>query len=410
METIPAGPDFNNTERAFAYKNDHELNKAHWLFQLMRFGWIVKLGTIVTPLLIKYRFPVKAIIKNTIFRQFVGGVTLSETSSVINELKEYNVDVILDYGVEGGEYDEAKYDREAGEFIKVIQFAGKQSNAPFISIKVTGLISSKLLNKLNISNPGNETYPEDLLKKINALDTIEKNQWNNLIKRVDQICSVAEQHQIGVMIDAEESWIQDPIDLVADLMMKKYNQSQFTVFNTIQLYRKDRLSFMKQSIDNAIQGGYKPAFKLVRGAYMEKERKRAVDLSYSSPIQDSKESTDHDYNQAIEYCFSLKSEICIVIASHNEASTKLAAMQYSNNQDNGKDIHFSQLYGMSDNLTFNLAANGFHVSKYLPFGPVEEVIPYLMRRAQENSSVSGQTSRELYLIKKEISRRRKQPL
>lgn len=407
METIPAGPDFNNTEKAFAYKNDKELNKAHWLFQLMRYGWIVKLGTVITPLLIKYRFPVKGIIKNTIFRQFVGGVTLSETSSVMDELKHYNVDVILDYGVEGGEYDESKYNREANEFINVIQFAAKQTNAPFISIKITGLISSKLLNKLNISNPGNGNYPEDLFNKIDTLDPIEKKMWDNLINRVNQICSVAEQHKVGVMIDAEESWIQDPIDLVADLMMKKYNQNQFVVFNTIQLYRKDRLAFMKNSIDNAIYGAYKPAFKLVRGAYMEKERKRAVDLAYPSPIQDSKEATDQDYNSAIEHCFSRESEICIVIASHNEESTRLAALYSSKNQDNGKSIHFSQLYGMSDNLTFNLAASGFHVSKYLPFGPVEEVIPYLMRRAQENSSVSGQTTRELYLIKKEISRRQK---
>lgn len=407
METIPAGPDFNNTEKAFAYKNDKELNKAHWLFQLMRYGWIVKLGTVITPLLIKYRFPVKGIIKNTIFRQFVGGVTLSETSSVMDELKHYNVDVILDYGVEGGEYDESKYNREANEFINVIQFAAKQTNAPFISIKITGLISSKLLNKLNISNPGNGNYPEDLFNKIDTLDPIEKKMWDNLINRVNQICSVAEQHKVGVMIDAEESWIQDPIDLVADLMMKKYNQNQFVVFNTIQLYRKDRLAFMKNSIDNAIYGAYKPAFKLVRGAYMEKERKRAVDLAYPSPIQDSKEATDQDYNSAIEHCFSRESEICIVIASHNEESTRLATLYSSKNQDNGKSIHFSQLYGMSDNLTFNLAASGFHVSKYLPFGPVEEVIPYLMRRAQENSSVSGQTSRELYLIKKEISRRQK---
>ena len=208
------------------------------------------------------------------------------------------------------------------------------------------------------------------------------------------------------MIDAEESWLQDPIDLVADLMMKKYNQSNFIVFNTIQLYRKDRLSFMKKCINQAIDASYKPAFKLVRGAYMEKERKRALELDYPSPIQETKDATDKDYNEAIDYCFSLDNEISIVIASHNELSTRLAALRSTQNQDKGKDVHFSQLYGMSDNLTFNLSANGYHVSKYLPFGPVEEVIPYLMRRAQENSSVSGQTTRELYLIKKEISRRK----
>ena len=406
MGSIPAGPDFNNTEKAFAYKSDRELNKAHWLFQFMRFSWLVKLGTKFTPLLIKYRFPVKGIIKNTIFRQFVGGITLAETNTVINELKQFKVDVILDYGVEGGEYEEIKYDREANEFINVIQFAGKQSNAPFISIKITGLTSSKLLSKLNISNPGNGKYPEGVWDKINVLNQDEKYQWDNLLKRVDKICEVAQDRRIGVMIDAEESWLQDPIDLVADLMMKKYNQSNFIVFNTIQLYRKDRLSFMKKCINQAIDASYKPAFKLVRGAYMEKERKRALELDYPSPIQETKDATDKDYNEAIDYCFSLDNEISIVIASHNELSTRLAALLSTQNQDKGKDVHFSQLYGMSDNLTFNLSANGYHVSKYLPFGPVEEVIPYLMRRAQENSSVSGQTTRELYLIKKEISRRK----
>jgi proline dehydrogenase len=407
MDTIPGAPDFNNTQKAFAYKNDHELNKAHWLFQLMRFRWIVKLGTFVTPILIKYKFPVKGIIKNTIFRQFVGGITLSETSSVINELNHYCVDVILDYGVEGGEYDELKYEREANEFINVIQFAGGKSNAPFISIKVTGLTSSKLLAKLNISNPGNGKFPEDVWGKISLLDQDEKSQWDNLLRRVDKICAIAVNQKIGVMIDAEESWIQDPIDLVAELMMKKYNHNHYVVFNTIQLYRKDRFSFMKKSIKKAINESYKPAFKLVRGAYMEKERKRALEFGYTSPIHESKDATDKDYNDAIDFCFSLLSEICIIIASHNEQSTQLATAYNSQMKNNRVNIHFSQLYGMSDNLTFNLSANGYQVSKYLPFGPVEEVIPYLMRRAQENSSVSGQTTRELYLIKKELTRRQK---
>jgi proline dehydrogenase len=207
------------------------------------------------------------------------------------------------------------------------------------------------------------------------------------------------------MIDAEESWIQDPIDLIADLMMEKYNKSKFTVFNTIQLYRSDRLSFLKSSIAEAQQLNYKPAYKLVRGAYMEKERKRAMALNYPSPIQINKLETDEAYNEAINYCCSIESPVCIVIASHNEESTIIAANHGQVNSNKNVEIHFSQLYGMSDNLTFNLAAKGFKVSKYLPFGPVEEVIPYLMRRAQENSSISGQTSRELYLLKKELLRR-----
>ncbi len=405
MKASPDKLNFNDTEKAFAYKNDIQLKRAHWLFQFMQFGWIVKLGSLVTPLLIKFKFPVKGLIKKTIFSQFVGGEKLSETTPVVKMLQDHDVDVILDYGVEGGEYEDSKYDRETEEFIKVIEFAGKQPNAPFISIKVTGLVSSILLNKLNISNPGNGNYPESIWQKIDALESSEKTNWDKLIRRVDLICKAAEINGIGVMIDAEESWIQDPIDLIADLMMEKYNKSKFTVFNTIQLYRSDRLSFLKSSIAEAQQLNYKPAYKLVRGAYMEKERKRALALNYPSPIQINKSQTDEAYNEAINYCYSIESPVCIVIASHNEESTIIAANHGQVNSNKNVEIHFSQLYGMSDNLTFNLAAKGFKVSKYLPFGPVEEVIPYLMRRAQENSSISGQTTRELYLLKKELSRR-----
>lgn len=405
MNAHPEKLNFNDTEKAFAYKNNTALKKAYWLFQIMQVNWLVKIGTYVTPILIKLRFPIKKIIKKTIFNQFVGGEKLTDTDSVLNLLKQHHVDVILDYGIEGGEYGEGKYDHETEAFIQVIEFAGKQNNAPFISIKITGLVSSILLNKLNISNPGNGQFPETIFEKIDNLSESEKYQWNKMISRVDRICTTAEKKGIGVMIDAEESWIQDPIDLIADLMMEKYNKSKFIVFNTIQLYRSDRLSFLKSSIKHAIDKEYKPAFKLVRGAYMEKERKRASALGYTSPIHTSKSNTDEAYDDAINHCFSIHSPICIVIASHNEESTMLAAKKLENNDINRAEVHFSQLYGMSDNLTFNLASNGFNVSKYLPFGPVADVIPYLMRRAQENSAIAGQTSRELYLIKKELDRR-----
>ncbi|MFM1964150.1 MAG: hypothetical protein RLZZ172_2995, partial [Bacteroidota bacterium] len=217
MKTSSDNLNFNDTEKAFAYKNDLQLKKAHWLFQFMQFGWIVKLGSLTTPLLIKLKLPVKGLIKNTIFSQFVGGEKLSETTPVVSMLHDHHVDVILDYGVEGGEYEDSKYDRETREFIKVIEFAGKQPNAPFISIKVTGLGSSMLLNKINISNPGNGIYPESILQKIDSLSTTEKTNWEKLVCRVDLICKAAEINGIGVMIDAEESWIQDPIDLIADL-------------------------------------------------------------------------------------------------------------------------------------------------------------------------------------------------
>jgi proline dehydrogenase len=264
-----------------------------------------------------------------------------------------------------------------------------------------------LLNKLSISNPGAGKYPAGVEMNLASLSAPETQAWQNLISRMHDICRMAEKSGIGVMIDAEESWLQDPIDYVADLMMAQYNQNNFIVFNTIQLYRTDRLSFLKRSIDNAKQKGYLPAMKLVRGAYMEKERKRALEMGYPSPIQADKSKTDKDYNEAIAFCQSLDYPISIIIASHNEQSTLLAAAKSQVHTNPKLEIHFSQLYGMSDNLTFNLSDHGFRVSKYLPFGPVNEVIPYLMRRAQENSSVSGQTGRELFLIRQELGNRKK---
>jgi proline dehydrogenase len=409
METNAAKLNFNDTQKAFAYKNDRQLKKANWLFGLMQFGWLVKIGTRLTPWAIRMGLPIKGLIKQTIFEQFVGGESLVETAPVVKLMSNFKVDIILDYGVEGGEYDEAKYNREAEQFIRVIEFASSKTNIPFISIKITGLVSSMLLNKLSISNPGNGKYPEDVEMKLASLSESETAAWQNLISRMHNICRMAEKSSIGVMIDAEESWLQDPIDYVADLMMAHYNQTKFIVFNTIQLYRTDRLDFLKSSIAAAMQKGYLPGMKLVRGAYMEKERKRAEEMGYPSPIQVDKSNTDKDYNEAIMFCQSLDYPISIIIASHNEESTLLAAEKNLFDKNPKQEIHFSQLYGMSDNLTFNLSDHGFRVSKYLPFGPVNEVIPYLMRRAQENSSVSGQTGRELFLIRQELGRRKSQP-
>jgi proline dehydrogenase len=407
METKGVKINFNNTQKAFAYKNDFQLKKANWLFGMMQHGWLVKIGTRLTPWAIRIGLPIKGIIRHTIFEQFVGGESLTETKPVVQHLKNFKVDVILDYGVEGGEYDDAKYDREAEQFIRVIEFAGSQPNIPFISIKITGLVSSLLLNKLSISNPGNGKYPEDVDMRLASLSESETQAWQNLLSRLHSICQIAQQSAIGVMIDAEESWLQDPIDYVADLMMAQYNQNKFIVFNTIQLYRTDRLSFLKKSIETARQKGYLPGMKLVRGAYMEKERKRAEKKGYPSPIQADKRNTDNDYNEAIAYCQSLDYPVSMIIASHNEQSTLLAAETNLKHNNTQLETHFSQLYGMSDNLTFNLSDQGFSVSKYLPFGPVNEVIPYLMRRAQENSAVSGQTGRELFLIRQELVNRKK---
>lgn len=408
---MPTDPvvNFDNTEKAFAYKSDVQLKKARFLFSAMQFTPLVKLGTVITPWAIKSGLPIKSLVKKTLFEQFVGGESLEKTDGVLDMLNKFKVDVILDYGVEGGEHTDEKYDQEVKTFIEVLRFSASRKNIPFISIKITGLGSSILLEKLNVSigkNPSQELESEITIA-IAALDKNDQDSWSKIVKRTEDICSHAAELGVGVMIDAEESWIQDPIDYIAQLMMAKYNKEKVVVYNTIQLYRSDRLDFLRKSYQHAENHSYKPGFKLVRGAYMEKERKRAAELGYPSPIQINKEATDKDYNLALRLAFEKINIGSLIVASHNEKSSLLATELglADGLPTNNPNLHFSQLYGMSDNLTFNLADAHFNVSKYLPFGPVEEVIPYLMRRAQENSSVSGQTGRELQLLKKECKRR-----
>jgi proline dehydrogenase len=402
--------NLNNTEKAFAYKTDFDLKRARFLFSAMQFAPLVKLGTKITPWAIKSGLPIKGIIKNTLFRQFVGGESLEETVGVADMLEKFNVQVILDYGVEGGEGDENKYEAEANYFIKVIQFAATRKNIPFISIKITGLISTSHLEKLDTTLSANSTdsLSNRFKSKFEQLNLEEQAQWEQLIDRTSRLCKAASDAGIGIMIDAEESWIQDAIDIVATQMMAQFNLGKVVVYNTIQLYRSDRLSYLSDALEEAEKSGYIAGLKLVRGAYMEKERARAEKLGYPSPIQPNKTSTDRDYDTAVRICMSKIERVSIIIASHNEKSNLLAANESGSKElsPSHSHLHFSQLYGMSDNLTFNLADAGYNVSKYLPFGPVHEVIPYLMRRAEENSSVSGQTGRELELIKREFVRRK----
>ena len=401
--------NFEDTEKAFAYKTDSQLKKAKFLFSAMQFSPLVKIGSRLTPWAIKIGLPVKGIIKHTLFEQFVGGESLEDTTAVLNMLDMFKVQVILDYGVEGGEYDDAKYDVETETFIKVLAFSATRKNIPFISIKVTGLSSKSLLEKLNVTigKPTSEKIENLIPSEIKKLKEEDQKAWDYLIKRTEKICSTAANLGIGVMIDAEESWIQDPIDYISYLMMEKFNKEKVVVYNTIQLYRSDRLQFLRDSYIHAEKNNYHVGLKLVRGAYMEKERERAEKAGYLSPIQIDKSRTDKDYNEAIQLAFEKIHTCSVIIASHNENSNLLAAdlAKKTGITFNHQHLHFSQLFGMSDNLTFNLADAGFNVSKYLPFGPLEEVIPYLMRRAQENSSVAGQTSRELQLIYKESKRR-----
>ncbi len=395
---------FDNTENAFAYKTKSDLKKASFLFSSMAIGWLVKLGTAITPWAIKAKLPVNGLIKNTIFKQFVGGETLEETAAIADKLQHFNVQVILDYGVEGKEGEDS-FEQATNEFIKVIKYAATQKNIPFISIKLTGFARFSLLEKLHSAND------KSLFKahiNTNGLSETEIEEFERIKGRLIRICDVAAKYNVGVLVDAEESWIQYPVDALTMQMMELYNTEKAVIYNTIQLYRHDRLQFLKESFDQATSKHFMLGVKLVRGAYMEKERKRAEQMNYPSPIQKDKSATDHDYNAAIKFCISQIEKICLIVASHNEFSN-LYTTQLLQNQFgvvNHQHVHFSQLYGMSDNITFNLAKAGCSVSKYLPFGPIADVIPYLMRRAEENSSISDYTGRELSLIKKELNRRK----
>ncbi len=388
----------NNTQNAFAYKSNTDLKKAKWLFTVIQNPWIVSLGTRFTPMLMKSGLPINGIIRNTIFNQFVGGETLEESARVTKMLGAYGVQVILDYGVEAKE-GEASFDAVTDQFIAAIEFAATQDNIPFVSVKLTGLSSMHLLERLNeaprLRSGVHDSESDDAA-------------WSRLRERMYAICDVAEEHGVGILIDAEETWIQDPIDRLAIELMGVYNKEKVVVYNTYQLYRSDRLRFLQLSHKIAQEGNFILGAKLVRGAYMEKERARAIQMGYPSPIQVDKAATDKDFDAAVAYCLENIGQIALILASHNESSTMQCAqsMQHKALANDHPMIHFSQLYGMSDHISFNMAAEGYKVSKYLPFGPLQDVVPYLMRRAQENSSVNGQTNRELLLIRQEIARRK----
>ena len=401
---------FDNTEYAFAYKTSEELKKAQFLFSAMGNPLLLKLGLSIAPVAIKWNIPfTKPVLRNTIFRQFVGGETLQETAVTASRLSKYNVKVILDYGVEGGNDGEKGYDLATDEFVKVVEYAASQNNIPFMSIKVTGLVRFGLLEKIDAAMHHIEgTLIKRYNNAIKELPVSEQEEWERCVSRLNRICETASPKNIGVLVDAEETWIQDPVDAMTMLMMDHYNKGKAIVYNTLQLYRHDRLEFLKDSYEASVDRNFILGTKLVRGAYMENERKRASDMGYTSPIQSDKESCDSDYNAATEFCINHLDNVAVIVASHNEYSNSFATQLLSEKSlpQNHPHVHFSQLYGMSDNITFNLAKEGCSVSKYLPFGPIKDVVPYLMRRAQENSSVAGQTGRELGLIKKELLRRK----
>lgn len=383
---------FNNTEIAFSGKTNKDLNRSYWLFKMVSNPAFVNIGKTLTTFAIQTHLPIKGIIKATIFKQFCGGETIQECDSAINELGRFKIGTILDYSVEGKET-EHDFDACATETVATVGKAKNDKNIPFCVFKVTGLARFALLEKITASA---------------KLTATEETEYKNIEQRVDTICKAAFEAGVPIFIDAEESWIQKAIDDLANQMMAKYNTQKPIVYNTYQLYRKDRLSYLKHSFEMAQQGNYYLGAKLVRGAYMEKERARAVEKGYPSPIQDTKENTDNDYDKALVFCIENANKIAICAGTHNENSsfylTKL--MQQKALESSHKHVYFSQLLGMSDHISYNLANEGYNVAKYVPYGPVNEVLPYLIRRAQENTSVKGQTGRELSLIIKEKERRK----
>ncbi len=382
---------FDNTEVAFSGKTPGDLRRSYWLFKLVSNSGLVSFGRSFTTFAIGAHLPIKFVIKPTIFRQFCGGEDIHECLAAVENLGKYNVGSILDYSVEGMSND-ADFDKTAAEIIETIDLAKTNRHIAFAVFKPTGIGSIDLYEKIG--------------SKAN-LTAAEQESWKKIQGRFDSICKRAHDNNVQLLIDAEETWMQDAADELAHVMMEKYNKEKAIVFNTAQLYRKDRLEYIKRVSQEAKEKKYFFGIKMVRGAYMEKERERAAKKAYPSPINDTKADTDKLFDAALEYCVTHLDTISLCAGSHNENSAMLLAklMQQNKTPNNHPHIWFSQLLGMSDHISFNLAKEGYNVAKYLPYGPVKNVLPYLIRRAQENTSVKGQTGRELNLIIKEKQRR-----
>jgi proline dehydrogenase len=384
---------FDNTEVAFQSKTNKDLKRAYWLFKIIASPTIVKIGKFFTNLALKIGLPIRKPVKATIFKQFCGGETIEECTETIKHLGSFQVGTILDYSVEGKTSDE-DFDKTVDIIISTIDRAKNDKNIPFAVFKVTGIARFDLLEKAS--------------NKHHRLTDKERKEIQVIINRIDEIAKAAYDAKVPLFIDAEETWIQDAIDTWTFDMMLKYNKEEAIVYNTLQMYRHDRLEFLKDCYELAKKNGVFYGVKLVRGAYMEKERERAALMSYPSPIQSSKDATDFDYNAALKFIVKHADVFALCAGSHNEKSSLILTQLLNENNislDN-KQFYFAQLLGMSDHISYNLSHAGFQVAKYVPFGPVKEVMPYLLRRADENTSVAGQTGRELSLIMKELARRK----
>ena len=387
METI-----FNNTEVAFTLKSDTELDRAYFLFKMIESEPLVRIGTAVTNFALKAHLPVEHLIRASVFDHFCGGVSEEDCIPVVDKMFTKGVSSVLDYSVEGKE-DEVQFDAALEKILKIIDFAKEKDSIPFAVFKPTGFGRLALYQKVGDKTELNES---------------EKAEWNRVVKRYEKVCQVAHDKDVSLLIDAEESWMQDAADALVLQMMQKYNSKKAIVFNTLQMYRWDRLDYLKSIHEIAKKEGFIVGMKLVRGAYLEKENKRAQENGYKSPICVSKAATDENYDAAVAYMLEYIETMVVYVGTHNEQSsyTLMKLMDEKGIAKNDSRIWFGQLYGMSDNISYNLAEQGYNVSKYLPFGPVRDVMPYLIRRAEENTSVAGQTSRELNLIKKERQRRK----
>ncbi len=383
---------FEDTKTAYSNKSDGDLQKAKVLFQLMGNNSLVNLGSSLATFALSIHLPVSSLFKWTVYSHFCGGETFRECKKTIQILERSKVGVLLNYGVELKETEE-DFDKTIAKNIEALEFGSENKSVKALCIKLTGMGRFYLFEKIQLEE---------------KLSVTEKKEFIKVKRRFEKLCEVAAKNEVPLYVDAEESWIQNPLDEMVEEMMAKYNRTSCIVFNTFQMYRCDRLDYLKQQIEKAKAGNYLLGAKLVRGAYMEKERERAEEMSYPSPIHKNKKAVDEDFDESVNICLDNLEHLFVCVASQSEESNLLAVQLVDKKklERNSERIIFSQLYGMGDNITFNLAKLGFNATKYLPYGPVKDVIPYLIRRANENTSVAGQMGRELSLLKKEILRRR----
>lgn len=388
----PPPVSFDNTEIAFSYKSDLDLRKTYWLFKAINYPFLTSVGTKVVKIALKLKLPIHSILKHTLFQQFCGGETIADSGKTIKMLASHNVKTILDYSVEVKKTEEG-FDHTMEETLRAIEAAQRTPDMPFCAFKLTGIMQFELMAEVQAGTP---------------LSAEQQTAFNRGKARLERLCEAAYQADVGVFIDGEESWIQEVIDDLADEMMQRYNQKKVIVYNTYQMYRHEMLDNLKAAYRRAVTHQYYLGVKLVRGAYMERERERAEEEGYPDPIQPNKQATDEDYNRGLLYCLNHKQRIFLCSGSHNEYSNYYLAMLMEKHsvKPNDPRVYFAQLYGMSDNISFNLSRAGFNVAKYLPYGPLEAVMPYLFRRAEENTSVQGQSSRELTMVNQEMKRRK----